>query len=284
MAAQLPFESAKFDLLRATPSEFTFSARLGSSQRETVNLPKITISFSPALIQDRDMGTLALESATLHLVERNGILQLPGLLESSSSAPTPLPALPLGLSHILLHNFRLILELESGRSLQFNFDGNADLNFSELADKKKQLSYASLHLSSTGAVNAQMDLSVKSETEGYSITGTIHVQTLEQLASFIEQKTLPELSGKLELELAVQLDQYLQLNDYHINALFPGLQITSGETIIIDSRKSGVANISLTGDQKQARFTIAKLGTVLPKPGELTADGKIDLEKMQAKL
>jgi len=263
----LLFQEKKVQIQRITPWRIEGGVFLGNED-DTLSVPRFQINYSPGQLLNKEISSVVLQSAALHLEIAGNTVKLRGYevySEKNSKQKKEYLTLPFGLERVELKNCSVNLYLEHGRVAHFMVDGIATLSYENSESKEHVISMLTMDLDIEGSLSASLQLEVQKDSDIYRTVftaGKIHLSQLATLLPFLSQA---KMAGSISLSGGVETIGLRKVNNYQLRCISENLSVEKGPFILRAKEIDDTSIISIDGYSNKISATLSGLQLFTPQ-------------------
>lgn len=268
LLAKTPFSFSRATTDKITPYLVKGSVALEDGGQPILTVPRFQVQFTPRSLWNREIRSLTLEHATIHLYREDGQWVLPGFLDNTSGngsrAEGSLYLLPVGVESLVLDQCRIILHDSSRTDLHVSVSGRLEPHFNSSTETRR-LEALNGSVIFSDDVRAVVSLSATVSPEGLNLQIGVDQASLF-LPPAYRAALLPDLDfNHLSAQAELDLDAHsLALKRYQLNGTVAGLHYAADRIHVSGGRKSNSLRFEFSGNNATHRYKLSSLAFVTP--------------------
>ncbi|MBM9604011.1 intermembrane phospholipid transport protein YdbH family protein [Desulfopila inferna] len=273
-AGKIPFSQHELRLLRVSPWHLEGTIFLGEKDKPGIVVPRFSLHYAPEDLLKKEIRSLHIESAVIHLEQREGRLTVRGLQKrvpaKEERTPMDMQSLPLGVDEIILRNGAIVYHKEKSDVSLLGVDGGISLQYRTGSDGEKELQSLKCSLQTSGALPAGLEAAVQSTTTGYEISFDMSITDIADAVEFVPEAGINEIDGQLKLSGTLQAGKTGGISRYTGAAELEGFRLNGIGFILENEEAQSPVVLQLQGDTAKVQYRLD--GLIFSDPEQSTVE------------
>lgn len=283
LTRELPFAEKEFSLSRITPWKVIGTFTLADQGQPVFSVPRFELHYRPFDLFRGKITRLLIDSASLHIIMRDGRPVIAGLTTDPTSDKQEKNRvsllLPLAVETIIVKNSTITLHRSPQETVNSIVNGHIAVDFLQQTQNKKLLSGLSGEIFVRGDVFLRGKFQVTSVTNGHETHWQLLAPNISQFTTFFPELKKLRPTGEFSLDGQIKTEQLRRITDYKATAQLSRFRCDKNNFIFENKSVDEPIFLNLEGNLEKARYSITGALLTAPKRGELALTGQLEIVK-----
>jgi len=275
----LPFSDKKISLSRISPWTVRGTVSLANNGQDILSLPGIEINFSPKSILKGRVQTILIDGGTLHL-NLNDFKQEKhdqGQQTSKQQNTTSPLLVPIAFDTFIIKNSSIIVSYEE-KQHHFVINGRLSANFKELDSGKKQFTFSTASLHSTGVLNLYAKATLQPKDTNHELLFTASSPDISPITHLFSEFKEISPQGQLALSGSLGIEDLVHISELHATARLSKFKSVLGAVVLTDIPPDKPLTITVNKDNERISSEVKHLFIASPQKGAADIQGEYSLK------
>lgn len=282
IATGLPFPQNHLSISRISPWTLRGTMSLHENSEIGIRVPKFELRFTPANLFKKEISSLLIDSATIHLERRGGVLSIRGmssLQKKSQSSEFALPPLPAKLEKLIIEESLIVLHQDGQSPVNLRVDGIVQLQYQEDKESRHLLTGAKGMIQTAGDLTTRTTLTGANLLDTPEISIKTHIPALRELMHLAPVPVNGDIHGSAFLAADITMDGLSKLGNYTANLKLSNLQLSSGTVVVTDAADDTPVVVNIKGSPDKIEVGTENLVIVKPETSPITISAEYQMKK-----
>ena len=252
-------------------SPFSLSGAFGHEDgaRHSLDIPRFTVNYTPGSLMNKQLTSITIDHATLHLLKHGDRFTIAGITNKSSANSTvesgSLLLLPVMVTTIKINQLSLILQEQSRPDLRLTVTGQASLTFDADATQGHHLESLSGSFDLHEALGGTGEFSFKAGVSEHTGTLLLQVDNEQILDRFIPKRYNYTINGPLSTMAAMRFNaSTMEVTSIDLKGSVPSLKADFGPWSLSNPSDDKAIEYWLRGTPKDLSYSIQTISLASP--------------------